>query len=238
MEQNTDNKPKRKLNPDKPASNMDALRPPDAPVKEKKLGMSALVGRASVGLALLAFGGVLIYFMLPKGKTPVMAIATQVPAVPVAALPPTDTPKTQAAAPTSAKMVELKPVATDVPKATATSAAPKPTATASAAKPTATTAAVVAASKPANTENTTVLVAKPAADAPAGKPNPLFGPKYDPKDGKPVLLCAADPSASHLTLLQVQAQGLDVKNNFHLGNTSRWCKMAPGIAFLNVSTKT
>jgi outer membrane protein OmpA-like peptidoglycan-associated protein len=57
----------------------------------------------------------------------------------------------------------------------------------------------------------------PAPGATAGKPNPLFGPAYDPNDGKPVITCASDPYVSHLTLLQIQAQGLDVKNGFHLG---------------------
>ncbi len=59
--------------------------------------------------------------------------------------------------------------------------------------------------------------AKPAPDAPAGAPNPLFGPNYDSNDGKPVYLCAADPFVSHLTLMQMQVSGKDIAHGFHLG---------------------
>ncbi len=61
------------------------------------------------------------------------------------------------------------------------------------------------------------FVAKPAPNALAGAPNPLFGPNYDPNDGRPVFICGTDSFASYLTLLQIQVAGLDTKHGFHLG---------------------
>ncbi len=61
------------------------------------------------------------------------------------------------------------------------------------------------------------FAAKTAPGAVQGQPNPLFGPNYSAFDGKPVFLCVSDPYVTHLTLLQIQAQGLDIKNGFHLG---------------------
>ena len=61
------------------------------------------------------------------------------------------------------------------------------------------------------------FVAKPAPNASVSAPNPLFGPNYDPADGKPVFVCVADPFISHLTLLQMQVAGKDIAHGFHLG---------------------
>jgi outer membrane protein OmpA-like peptidoglycan-associated protein len=66
-------------------------------------------------------------------------------------------------------------------------------------------------------ENLAGFEAKPLANAPAGQPNPYFGPNYDPNDGRPTYVCAVDAFASYLLLMQMQTSGLDVQNGFHLG---------------------
>ncbi len=199
MEEKNESKPKRQLNPDKFGAGVgsEGLRPPTTPaIPEKKMALSAVAGRAVVGAALLAFGGVILYFVLPKGKAPEMAVPTQVVAQ-VNKTAPTSAPKTQSAAPTAAKMVELKPVGTMAPKPTV-AAKVEPT-------PASATKALTANKLP-----------KALPFAAAGALDPLFAPTYDAKDGLPVMVCGIKPLASNLTLINMQVQGIDVKNGFHL----------------------
>jgi outer membrane protein OmpA-like peptidoglycan-associated protein/ABC-type amino acid transport substrate-binding protein len=218
--------------PSKPVDR-EALTPPVSSATDaQKRGAGALTGRAAIGVGLAALTGALIWFMLPSGHVPAMAVPTAVPAV-----EPTQAPKATAAA-----MVEVKAVATatDDPKPTnaptSTAAAKQPTATAEAVlKPTdppvASTATTSDTAAVAPTAVVSTTTAAPAETAPApvgfasktdpaalaGLPRALFGPNYDPADGKPVFTCMTDPSAAHLTLLQMQTQGLDIANGFHLG---------------------
>jgi outer membrane protein OmpA-like peptidoglycan-associated protein len=45
---------------------------------------------------------------------------------------------------------------------------------------------------------------------------PLFGPRYDATDGRPVYTCAMPSFSTYLTLVQMQASGIDIANGFHL----------------------
>jgi hypothetical protein len=62
-----------------------------------------------------------------------------------------------------------------------------------------------------------IITLRSGAGPKVGESVPLYGPGYDPGDGKPVLNCQAHNSAATLVLLQMQAAGLDVKHGFHLG---------------------
>ncbi len=48
-------------------------------------------------------------------------------------------------------------------------------------------------------------------------PAPIWGAGYKAGDGKPTFICGLDAFASYLTLIQIQAQGLDEARGFHLG---------------------
>ena len=48
-------------------------------------------------------------------------------------------------------------------------------------------------------------------------PDPVFGPNFDPDDGKPSYICGADAFGSYFTLQQMQMSGKDVEHGFHLG---------------------
>lgn len=48
-------------------------------------------------------------------------------------------------------------------------------------------------------------------------PPPIWGAGYKPNDGKPTYICGTDAFASYLTLVQIQAAGLDEARGFHLG---------------------
>ena len=48
-------------------------------------------------------------------------------------------------------------------------------------------------------------------------PEPIWGPNYDPNDGRPTYVCGADAFGSYFTLQQMQMSGLDIENGFHLG---------------------
>jgi len=58
--------------------------------------------------------------------------------------------------------------------------------------------------------------ARPAPNAPKDQPVPLFGPGFDPSDGKPTYVCGTYPDSSY-TLLDMQMSGRDVAHGFHLG---------------------
>ena len=104
--------------------------------------------------------------------------------------------------------------------ASATTAAPAISQTQAAASTTVTSGqAQVSTSAPAVSAGSalrTNFEAIPAPNAPKDQPVPLFGPGYDPKDGKPVYICGAE-SDSALTLLAMQMSGKDVAHGFHLG---------------------
>lgn len=48
-------------------------------------------------------------------------------------------------------------------------------------------------------------------------PAPIWGAGYKANDGKPTYICGTDAFASYLTLVQIQAAGLDEARGFHLG---------------------
>ncbi len=48
-------------------------------------------------------------------------------------------------------------------------------------------------------------------------PEPIFGPDYDPNDGLPTYVCAADAFGSYFVLQQMQMTGKDIEYGFHLG---------------------
>lgn len=48
-------------------------------------------------------------------------------------------------------------------------------------------------------------------------PPPIWGAAYKAGDGKPTYICGTDAFASYLTLVQIQASGLDETRGFHLG---------------------
>jgi outer membrane protein OmpA-like peptidoglycan-associated protein len=124
-----------------------------------------------------------------------------------AAKPAVATPKSQPAAAVTIAPTILAAAATPS-RAPATAL---PAATDGPAAPTAIPAAPTAGAIPPG------FVASPAPDAPAGSANPLFGPNYRAGDGKPVYVCATGPDASSLTLQQMQMNGHDIANGFHLG---------------------
>ncbi len=66
--------------------------------------------------------------------------------------------------------------------------------------------------------------AGPLASAPVStpelsleSPQPVFGPNYDPADGRPTYICGADAFGSYFTLQQMQISGKDLDHGFHLG---------------------
>lgn len=218
----------------------DTLMPPTRPVAEsQRRGGGALAGRAAIGVGLAALTGALVWFMLPSGRAPAMIVSTALPLV-----EPTTASTATAAAMVEVKAVATAKE-TSKPTSTPVSAQPtkQPTATAAAVgvptKPAASTTVpatetvtiaptTVASTSTTSTVGTVAAEPAPAAitdgfanktdpAAPAGLPRALFGPNYDPADGKPTFTCMTDPSAAHLTLLQMQTQGLDVANGFHLG---------------------
>jgi hypothetical protein len=48
-------------------------------------------------------------------------------------------------------------------------------------------------------------------------PEPIWGPDYDPADGRPTYICGADSFGSYFTLQQMQMSGKDIEHGFHLG---------------------
>ena len=48
-------------------------------------------------------------------------------------------------------------------------------------------------------------------------PEPVWGPNYDPADGRPTYICGADAFGSYFTLQQMQMSGKDIEHGFHLG---------------------
>lgn len=193
---------------DPPATDLQLYRPPDTPEaadetyppelvepdEPEPLRPSVLIFRGLLGLLLLCLAGAAAFYMIPRARPASDVRITQLEPTSVIApkptvlLPPTQVADSVAAAPTDVPMIEVEPIE-----------GPEPT--------------------PAPTAEPTPLpfVAKTAPGAAQGQPNPLFGPNYSATDGKPVFVCASDPYATHLTLLQIQARGLDVQNGFHLG---------------------
>ena len=116
--------------------------------------------------------------------------------------------------PTASPMLEATVVATTSPDAVAVAVnlpvSPE-------VLPVSATPSVTATSNSNTSLPEIAFVAKPAPNALAGAPNPLFGPNYDPNDGRPVFICGTDSFASYLTLLQIQVADLDTKHGFHLG---------------------
>jgi ABC-type amino acid transport substrate-binding protein len=45
----------------------------------------------------------------------------------------------------------------------------------------------------------------------------VWGPNYDPADGRPTYICGADAFGSYFTLQQMQMSGKDIEHGFHLG---------------------
>ena len=183
----------------------DRNKPPDPgeDVLARRAGQrtagSVTMVRAIIGLVIFGIAVSVGYMVLTRRAPP--------PAFPVAEAPVVvDPPKAAAAilAP-RATMVEIKPIAVEPAKPTA-----RPLATVPPVAPTATAPAAPA-------RKIDVITLKPGAGPKVGESVPLYGPAYDPDDGKPVINCQADRGPSHLMLTQIQAAGLDVKNGFHLG---------------------
>lgn len=99
---------------------------------------------------------------------------------------------------------EKQPTAARVIFSTAAAKAP-PAATVPAA--TSTPAVIAAIEAPAQAAN--------AAQRPL--PKPIFSPEAQLADVLPALVCGASNAGGHLTLLHIQAAGLDVAHGFHLG---------------------
>jgi ABC-type nitrate/sulfonate/bicarbonate transport system substrate-binding protein len=186
---------------DRPDDVMDAFSE-TVPVRKSSTAAAAFM-RTLVGAGLLGFIALLAYLIFPRGG----GAAQYEERAPTAAVVqnPTQAPVLAVATPTARAVAEVQPVVEIKPAETAAQPTPAPA-------PTNTRVPV-----PAPTVDRTPFVAKPLADAPAGAPNPYFGPNYDPNDGKPVVLCVSDPTVTHLTLQQIQVRGLDIANGFHLG---------------------
>jgi len=116
-----------------------------------------------------------------------------------------------------AQMIQGTPTPTKMVFATAVPTQAAVTVPTMAAHTATATAEDVAEANAVATETPPPFVAKVASDAPADTANPLFGSNYDPNDGKPVFICGMDAYPGFLTLLQMQVQGIDVANGFHLG---------------------
>ena len=197
---------------DPPVTALERVRPPESPEmadtdyapelaepeEPEALRPSVLIFRGLLGVLLLCFAGAAAFYMIPRARPAFDTRITHLePTVYVAPKPTILLPPTQAAdgvvaLPTDAPVIEVEPIEGPAP-----TQAPAPAPTAAPTPP--------------------PFVAKSAPGAVQGQPNPLFGPNYSATDSKPVFVCASDPYVTHLTLLQIQAQGLDIKNGFHLG---------------------
>jgi ABC-type amino acid transport substrate-binding protein/outer membrane protein OmpA-like peptidoglycan-associated protein len=82
----------------------------------------------------------------------------------------------------------------------------------------ATTATVVVVAQPdAQSVKAPTMEPVPSATATRPLPEPIFAPEARVSDVLPALVCGASNAGGHLTLLHMQAAGLDVAYGFHLG---------------------
>ncbi|MCL4266017.1 MAG: ABC transporter substrate-binding protein [Anaerolineae bacterium] len=65
--------------------------------------------------------------------------------------------------------------------------------------------------------STTAPVSTQTVNVSLESPEPIWGPNYDPNDGRPTYICGADAFGSYFTLQQLQMSGQDIANGFHLG---------------------
>lgn len=65
--------------------------------------------------------------------------------------------------------------------------------------------------------STTAPVSTQAVSVNLESPEPIWGPNYDPNDGRPTYVCGADAFGSYFVLQQMQMSGQDIANGFHLG---------------------
>ncbi len=158
-------------------------------------GGGRTIGRLIIGLGLAAFVGVLGFLIVNKvNTTPVLPAGS--PNAAAASVTPTALQAAQPAPIESASTanIELKPI-----------------------EPVAQVAPVeMPTAAPTKTPRGTTRAPNALPHQPAGAPDPLFAPDYDAKDGLPVMVCGIKPKASSLTLIDMQARGLDVKHGFHL----------------------
>ncbi len=176
-----------------------AQTPPDddaASAAPAPTSASVAFMRTLLGAALLGFVVVLAYLMLPRPG----GIASRYEVRAPASTATQDTSSRPVVAePTARAVIEVLPVVEAPPPSPTPAPSNTPT------------------PRPVPSATRTPFVARPLPDAPAGRPNPYFGPNYNSNDGKPVIVCVSDPTVTHLTLQLIQVRGLDVANGFHLG---------------------
>ncbi len=66
-------------------------------------------------------------------------------------------------------------------------------------------------------QSTTAPSSTQAINVNLESPEPIWGPNYDPGDGRPTYVCGADAFGSYFILQQMQMSGQDIANGFHLG---------------------